>query len=107
MKRDIVSVRLSDAEDRVLRSVAAARGLTISDCVRGMVAAAVAPPTPAGVSVGYAGPPLVQVAPGRYVQPGVYWSDGTVGLERTICVSEPRGPADETHTSSAFSPRQP
>ena len=91
----------------MLRSMAAARGLTVSDCLRGMVAKAVADPLPTGRSMGHGGQPLIRLADGRYGQAGAFWSDGSAGLERTICVSEPGVPGDETRTYGAFSPRQP
>lgn len=86
----IVSIRLTDAEDKTLRDRAHIDGITVSEVIRRIIRAEFADPLPRGVTVGNA-TPLVQATTGELVQAGVFWPDGTVGNTWTTTMEDTHG----------------
>lgn len=77
-REHMVSIRLTEVEERFLRTRARKAGRTLSDVVRNLIAQSAAPPPPAGESVG-SPHRFVQVPGGGLAQVGVFWPDGGIG----------------------------
>jgi len=77
LRAHMVSIRLTEAEERFLRARAEKAGCSVSDMIRDLIAQETALPMATGESIG--SPHRFVEIPGGLAQVGVFWPDGTMG----------------------------